>query len=124
MLTLAGFGIIDNNGHILHGVGASAIGAVSGSATLSYQGNPSHNPNSMSVTTESGVTPTVQIDSTYPAKQFSDLSGTPIVTNLPECTVAVTALSSGSFTVTNQNAVISKHTASEPYSVTFAYRWL
>jgi hypothetical protein len=60
MLTLAGFGIIDSNGHVTHGLGSSAGVPVQGAMNLGIR-------QTAVITTIAGRIPNVQLDTEYPA---------------------------------------------------------
>jgi hypothetical protein len=67
MLTLGGYGIIDSNGYIVHGLGSNSVTPASGSARVSVS-------SFATITTISGRTPTVQIDTSAPAIQHTLVS--------------------------------------------------
>ncbi|RZU39319.1 hypothetical protein [Edaphobacter modestus] len=65
MLTLNGYGIIDSEGYIVHGLGNSAVLPTSGSVFVSAPGGISGGL--ADVSTTPGVIPMVVPDTTYPA---------------------------------------------------------
>jgi hypothetical protein len=63
LLSIAGQGIIDSDGHIVHGLRSCSVSQVQGSVTV--PGN-----SSAAITTLSGRTPLVQLETSYPAFNF------------------------------------------------------
>jgi hypothetical protein len=128
MLTLDGYGIIDNNGHIIHGVGSPALAFTSGSGTLGYVG--SGVSNSATITTQAGKQPTLQVDSSYPGHNvynFTIESEDYVQTN-NNCRVQVTGLTTGSFGLTCLDLIQGKGLAGGNTmpggNPNYSYRWL
>jgi len=65
MLTVNGYGIIDSEGYIVHGLGSSAVLPNSGAVSV-----PTNNFNVMILTIQGSV-PTAAVDTTYPAFNHS-----------------------------------------------------
>ncbi|WP_433963675.1 hypothetical protein [Tunturiibacter gelidiferens] len=136
--TLGGIGIIDSNGHILHGVGSAAINFASGSGSLSYQGNQVGAATTVTIPTQAGRQPTVQVDSFFPTNIVIMQTGTPENPGGPETiqsfvpSMSVTALRNGSFDITSGTQVSSNtnSTAQEEDAqvsslwLNYSYRWL
>jgi hypothetical protein len=128
MLTLAGFGIIDFEGHIIHGVGTANLNFTSGSGTLSYGQNPTGLATSAIITTLTGIQPTVQVDSAFPYAQTFFDNDKPMFRTTFQPSVQVGVLEAGQFTVQNLNSVLTSPDDPSPpqplYSGNYAYRWL
>ncbi|WP_213805767.1 hypothetical protein [Granulicella sp. dw_53] len=136
-LSLASNGIIDSNGHIIHGVGSCSMNAPSGSVNCGVN-------QSVTVATQGGRIPTVQLDTSYPAQwiqiayqlpgsdpdwpnsgyenSLGGRNGIPVHTANPDV---------GSFTAYNQNVIDAAFTnpGSQYYdpqwnTAVFSYRWL
>ena len=126
MLSLDGYGIIDNNGVLSYGANSSSLATTSGSSYLTYQGDQNSNdPVSIQISTKSGVVPTVQLSSSYPSARAGS-SGT---TRINKPVVVVTAISSGSFTARNTSSGGATDAGSgKVYSPgtdgTFSYKWM
>ena len=65
MLTLAGYGIIDSEGYIVHGFGSNAVLPNAGVVSV-----PTNNFN-VTIPTVPGVVPTATVDASYPAVNHS-----------------------------------------------------
>lgn len=63
MLTLAGYGIIDSNGHITHGLGTQSGVPVSGTVNCGIH-------QTINITTLAGRIPNIQLDTQYPASNY------------------------------------------------------
>lgn len=132
-LTLDGYGIIDSNGYIIHGVTSSSVEAQAGSVNVGVH-------QQAQITTLAGRTPLVQLDTTYPAYDyFEDLrdpndpnaGGTESVLPLYGTAVHTCAPQVGSFTIFNNNE--ADQYVGDPDSVYYdgnlayapcGYRWL
>jgi hypothetical protein len=132
MLTLAGYGIIDSNGVIVHGAGTTTAVPSSGSGNCGVN-------QSVLVTTISGRIPNVQLDTNFPAGIWT---WTPTDPNAPNPGGEQVTFSSaglihscgpavGSFTIVNDNS--ADPTLTDPSSpnydgslavAPFAYRWI
>jgi hypothetical protein len=66
-LTLDGYGIIDDNGHIIHGGSSSTVSNASGSVNVPFQ-------QQATITTLANRNPTVQLDTQWPARLCLGLS--------------------------------------------------
>ena len=129
MLTLDGVGIIDNNGHIVHGVGSPVLVFTSGAGTLGYIG--SGVSNNVTITTQAGKQPTLQVDSAYPAHNVFNfqIASEDVVETVNTCQVLVNGLTAGSFSLTCQE--IGQNIGKFPGGNTmpggnpnYSYRWL
>jgi hypothetical protein len=105
MLTLQGFGIIDSNGHVTHGLGTTAGVPVTGAGNCGIH-------QSLVINTISGRIPNIQIDTQYPANNyFIDFrtpgdptsGGTESVTPQPAFTVHMAGPFAGGFGLANEN---------------------
>lgn len=136
-LTLGGYGIIDSNGNITHGLSTPSVTCVTGSSSVSYIG--SGGTTSVGITTTSGYVPVVQLDADWPADavtvtpQFD--TGGHVTYEVEHTTVwrpavAVRGLGTGGFTVSTMNSVAGKPAGvtvggAVPYtSGDFTYRWV
>jgi hypothetical protein len=129
MLTLGGYGIIDSEGYIVHGLGFGT--AVPQSGTVSVPLN-----SSASVATIAGTTPIVQIDTSAPAihtRSVLDAGTVPYEVGDPNNGPAAYASPYvGGFTVQNRNS--ADETLTDPSSpnydsvlsqpMTVPYRWM
>jgi hypothetical protein len=128
MLTLDGFGIIDNNGHIVHGVGSSVLAFTSGAGTLGYVG--SGISNSVTITTQAGKQPTLQVDSAYPGHSVFNfqIESEDFVQTNNNCRVQVNHLTAGSFGLTCldliQGAGLPGGNTMPGGNPNYSYRWL
>lgn len=104
MLTLNGYGIIDSEGYIVHGLGSSAVFPASGSVNCGIG-------QTVRITTTSGVIPIAVVDTTYPANRYwiefrdpTDPSqgGTEAVQNIDQPVHRVQP-NTGSFDIYNNN---------------------
>lgn len=96
-LSLGGYGIIDSNGHITHGLGGGSAIPQSGSLTVGYG-------QTATITTIAGKTPIVQLDTVCPANSYTvDGGGGPHITPINNSTVHSCNPDSGSFTIFNEN---------------------
>ncbi len=78
-LTLDGYGLIDNNGFIIHGGTSATVSAVTGAVNMSptLSGTTINTP-FVTISTLSGRTPMVQLDGQYPRYWLQKgLSGSP-----------------------------------------------
>ncbi|MCU1251542.1 MAG: hypothetical protein JWQ49_4571 [Edaphobacter sp.] len=105
LLTVGGHGIIDSNGHVVHGLNSCSAHPTSGSVNVGIN-------SSATITTISGRVPTVQVDTTQPAASYfmefrtpgdPTSGGTESTTALPGRTVHNFTASAGSFAIFNQN---------------------
>ena len=105
LLTVGGHGIIDSNGHVVHGLGSCSAHPISGGVNVGIN-------STATITTISGRIPTVQVDTTQPAASyFIDFrtpgdptsGGSEGSTALPGRTVHNFDAVAGSFTIFNQN---------------------
>ncbi|MCU1324260.1 MAG: hypothetical protein JWM43_3909 [Acidobacteriaceae bacterium] len=129
MLTLNGYGIIDSDGYIVHGLGSGSVASMSGSINCPPG-------TAITVDTLAGYVPTVQLDTVYPATQSryvpqGSSGGHPTpehceFVNLWElCVHSIADVRAGSFTVKNNDrpddlglcAILT-------HSDTVVYRWL
>jgi hypothetical protein len=138
LLTVGGHGIIDSNGHVVHGLGSCSAHPISGSVNVGI--NPVGGNSTATITTIPGRVPTVQVDTTQPAfRYFIDFrdpndpsqGGPESVTSLPGRTVHNFSAVAGSFTIVNQNVgdgfVNDPNSQFHDASLDFApcvYRWL
>jgi hypothetical protein len=106
MLTIAGYGIIDSNGHVTHGLGSSAGVPVQGTINVGIG-------HTATITTIAGRIPNVQIDTNYPAQNyFMDFrtpgdptsGGSESVTPINQLCVHSADPSSGGIRFTNNNS--------------------
>lgn len=132
MLTLAGYGIIDSNGKLIHGAGSNTPVPASGSGNCGIG-------QSVLVTTVSGRIPNVQLDTNFPSGIYSfnpvDPNGTgpfgEIVTFTASGLIHGCTPSVGGFSISNNNS--ADPTLTDPSSpnydgslatAPFAYRWI
>jgi hypothetical protein len=133
MLTLAGFGIIDANGVIVHGAGTTTAVPVTGSGNCGVN-------QSVTVTTLPGRVPNVQLETNFPSGIYTfnpvDPNGTgPFgeIVNLSEFGLIhiIFPLIAGTFTINNNNS--AEPTLTDPSSpnydgslaiAPFLYRWI
>ena len=133
MLTLAGFGIIDSNGVIVHGAGSTTPVPASGSGNCGIN-------QSVQVTTIAGRIPNVQLDTNFPSGIYTfnpvDPNGTGPFGEIVNLSAAglihiIFPLVAGSFTIDNNNS--ADPTLTDPSSpnfdgsltvAPFVYRWI
>ena len=132
-LTLDGYGIIDSNGFITHGVNSGTLTYVSGSVNVGIQ-------HVATISTLAGRMPTVQLDTQYPAMSYAldfDTSTDPptgVESSSPQYGQTVHTLlivRPGNFAIVNNNnaALLLRETSSQYYDSSLAtaecgYRWL
>jgi hypothetical protein len=125
MVTLAGIGIIDDDGHIVHGFGSANISFTSGSGTLAALNNSLGLPTSATITTLAGRQPTVQVDSAFPHFQETNVPPLgPRLNTIYSPSVVISNLASGSFKVQNTNAAAPGTGTGSVGSGAYAYRWI
>ena len=96
-LTLGGYGIIDSDGYIVHGLGSSTAVPQSGTVTVGYG-------QSATITTLAGKTPIVQLDTHAPARIYSvDPAGLPHNSPIDNSTIHACNPDVGSFVIFNEN---------------------
>jgi hypothetical protein len=133
MLTIAGYGIIDSNGHVTHGLGTTAGVPVTGAGNCGIH-------QSVSIATISGRIPNIQIDTQYPAASYfidfrspgdPSSGGTESVTTTPGLCVHMPDPYSGGFSLTNENVGDGYvDDSSSPYydanlnTAGYAYAWI
>ena len=138
LLTVGGHGIIDSNGHVVHGLNSCSANPVSGSVNVGI--NQVGSTSTATITTISGRIPTVQIDTTQPAASYfmefrtpgdPTSGGTESTTPLLGRTVHNFGATAGSFTIVNQNEgdgyVNDPNSQYHDSNLDFApcvYRWL
>jgi hypothetical protein len=130
MLSLGGYGIIDSNGEIVHGVGSTNLNFTSGVGSLSFLGNGSGAVNSVTIPTLAGQQPTVQLDSYFPTWVITSSGGslphwTERIINTP--VMYVGGLRVGSFDIQCGNASDSAGATQSNFPINsqnYAYRWL
>jgi len=97
LLTLGGYGIIDSEGYIVHGLGSSSAVPQPGSLTVGYG-------QSATITTLAGRVPIVQLDTVCPARSYSvDVAGNPHNVPIDNSTIHTATPDTGSFTIFNLN---------------------
>jgi hypothetical protein len=129
MLTLGGYGIIDSDGYIVHGLGFGTAVPQSGTVFVPFN-------SSASITTIAGRTPVVQIDTSAPAlytRYVIDVGTVGYeVQDAHQGPQASAAPYAGGFTVHNNNGADATLTdpSSENYDSTLSqpmavpYRWM
>jgi hypothetical protein len=132
MLTLAGYGIIDSNGHIVHGAGTTTVAPASGSGNCGIN-------QTVTITTISGRIPNIQIDTNFPSGVWSYTTPDPSSGIVGGESVSFTTFglvhscipTVGSFAILNNNSAPTTLTdpASPNYDgslalAAFAYRWI
>ena len=133
LLTVGGRGIIDSNGHVVHGLNSCSAHPISGSVNVGIN-------TTATITTISGRVPTVQVDTTQPAANYfmefrnpgdPTSGGTESTTAIPGRTVHNFNAVAGSFTIFNQNQgdgyvndPNSQYHDSSLDSAPCVYRWL
>jgi hypothetical protein len=97
MVTLNGYGIIDSEGYIVHGLGSSAVIPASGTLDLRIG-------ESAQILTIPGVMPIIALDTSYPARHYSvnPVTGVLVTTTTPT-PVHTAEPDPGSFRIMNTN---------------------
>jgi hypothetical protein len=132
-LTIAGLGIIDSNGQIVHGLNSCSPNGPSGLVNVGIG-------KTATITTLAGRIPMVQLDTQQPANNYfmefripgdPTSGGTESSTPLPGRAVHNYAAAAGSFTISNQNSGDGfVNDPSSPYhdanldTASCGYRWL
>lgn len=130
-LTLDGYGIIDSDGYIVHGLISGSISPVSGSANCGIN-------STMTFTTIAGRTPTVQLDTIIASSYFIEFSdpsdpgsGSESVTQRNGVAQHIAFCHAGEFVVANQDTGDGYVTdpGSQYYdgnleNAPFNYRWI
>lgn len=124
MLTLGGYGIIDSEGYIVHGLGSSTAVPESGSVTCGFG-------QSVSVTTLAGQVPIVQLDTRVPANSYSvNPGGGPVTTPIDNSTLHAATPDFGSFVIFNENQATEEFMANPTFArlpnqnADVTYRWM
>lgn len=124
MLTLGGYGIIDSEGYIVHGLGSGTALPQSGSLTVGYG-------QSATITTIAGKVPIVQLDTVAPANSYTvDGGGAPHITPINNSTVHDCTPDNGSVMVFNLNVADEATMESPVFSrgpnlnADVTYRWM
>jgi hypothetical protein len=121
-LTLGGYGIIDSEGYIVHGLDSNSVTSAAGSLSLGYGQNAS-------ITTIPGRMPTVQLDTVAPARSYFVTGGTPHNTPI-NSPLHVASPDYGSFEIFNMNQADEETMESPVFSkgpnlsADVTYRWL
>jgi len=124
LLTLGGYGVIDSEGYIVHGLGSSTAVPASGSVTCGFG-------QSVNVTTLAGQVPIVQLDTVNPAHSYRvDPAGGPHVDPIDGSPLHTSTPDFGSFTINNHNVATEEFMANPTFArlpnqnADVTYRWM
>lgn len=124
LLTLGGYGVIDSEGFIVHGLGSGTAVPQAGSVTVGYQ-------QSATITTQAGKVPIVQLDTRAPANSYSvNAGGGPVVTPIDNSTLHECTPDFGSFVIFNANVATEEFMGNPTFArlpnqnADVSYRWM